>query len=190
MEILSGSHRIKTHTELTEERNEQFFIQKYKESQMSSERMYSIQQTVAAQQQYQRERLEKLKREQEQQELQEGVNKSHHHHILHREKKPKQTLSDFDQPLFVNNAVHNTEIILQRNIIKAKRNPHFWLNRVIVPSIVALILLLIYLDSPRDRQGIRNRQSLIMLTVTFFTIGTNQLIGDCKRTLFIIYYFR
>ncbi|KJE91213.1 hypothetical protein, variant [Capsaspora owczarzaki ATCC 30864] len=83
-------------------------------------------------------------------------------------------------PLFQNSAQHNMKVLLQRSGVRLRRDSNFYVNRLIVPTIVALILLLLYLDSPYDMSGIRNRQSIIMLTVTFFLIGTNSLISLCK----------
>ncbi|KJE96302.1 hypothetical protein CAOG_06644 [Capsaspora owczarzaki ATCC 30864] len=82
-----------------------------------------------------------------------------------------------EQDLFVNNALFNFRVLLQRNFKKASGDPAFFRSRVIMPSIIAILFLLVYRDSPHNQSGIRNRQALISLTVTMFSIGANQLLG-------------
>jgi hypothetical protein len=44
---------------------------------------------------------------------------------------------------------------------------------------IAILLMSCYWDSPHNQQGIRNRQSLIQLTIMFFSMSFNGLIAGC-----------
>eukprot|EP00127_Corallochytrium_limacisporum_P007189 Clim_evm62s243 gene=Clim_evmTU62s243 len=58
----------------------------------------------------------------------------------------------------------------------ASRDKTFVLKRVGQWIFIALVLLSVYADSGTDEQGVRNKQSLIFLSVLFFAIGSNGLI--------------
>jgi hypothetical protein len=46
-------------------------------------------------------------------------------------------------------------------------------------QMIAILLMSCYWDSPHNQQGIRNRQSLIQLTIMFFSMSFNGLIAGC-----------
>lgn len=86
-----------------------------------------------------------------------------------------------EEEKFLNGVLYNIQVIWARSLVKCLRDPAFLRSRVIMPVVVALIFMLVYLQSPYNSQGVRNRESLIQLTVMFFTIGANQMIGTCAR---------
>ena len=83
-----------------------------------------------------------------------------------------------EEDLFVNDWWHNLKILVQRTHKVNARDPKFLVKRAIGTIILGLAFLSVYWDSSKDEQGVRNRQSLLMLSMIFFIFGANEFIGQ------------
>eukprot|EP00123_Amoebidium_parasiticum_P017415 comp23843_c0_seq1/m.41637 comp23843_c0_seq1/g.41637 ORF comp23843_c0_seq1/g.41637 comp23843_c0_seq1/m.41637 type:complete len:691 (-) comp23843_c0_seq1:229-2301(-) len=87
---------------------------------------------------------------------------------------------------YANSFGYNTAVLIARQARKAARDPGFFFKRVVTVLVTSLIFMTVYVNSGVDQQDVRNRQSLIMLTVTFFSIGANSLVAPfVEERLFV-----
>eukprot|EP00128_Syssomonas_multiformis_P017444 Colp12_sorted_trinity150504_noHs@22953 len=72
------------------------------------------------------------------------------------------------------------------NISQSRRNPDFLRHRLLQYFFIALVFLSVFHTASYDMQGIRIRQSLMMLSVIFFVMGANSFIGGIfEQRLFV-----
>eukprot|EP00124_Ichthyophonus_hoferi_P000454 Ihof_evm6s17 gene=Ihof_evmTU6s17 len=74
---------------------------------------------------------------------------------------------------FANSFWHSLGVLITRQVRKSARDPGFFFKRVFTVLTTSLIFMSVYVNIGTDNRDIRNRQALIMLTCTFFTIGSN-----------------
>eukprot|EP01135_Chromosphaera_perkinsii_P000930 Nk52_evm28s153 gene=Nk52_evmTU28s153 len=82
-----------------------------------------------------------------------------------------------EEDLFVNNQWHNLKVLVARTHKANARDPKFLVKRIITTAILGVAFLSVYWDSSKDEQGVRNRQSLLMLSMILFIFGANEFIG-------------
>eukprot|EP01134_Creolimax_fragrantissima_P004255 CFRG4255T1 len=97
--------------------------------------------------------------------------------VHHRSEGSKRKDIAPDTSLYANSFYYNTIVLLQRNWDSAKRDKSFFFKRVISIVITSIIFMLAYLSPGYDEESIRAKQSVLMLTLTFFIFSFNSLVG-------------
>eukprot|EP00128_Syssomonas_multiformis_P017443 Colp12_sorted_trinity150504_noHs@12633 len=91
-----------------------------------------------------------------------------------------------EEQSFINSIGYNLKVLMSRNISQSRRNPDFLRHRLLQYFFIALVFLSVFHTASYDMQGIRIRQSLMMLSVIFFVMGANSFIGGIfEQRLFV-----
>ncbi|KNC76343.1 hypothetical protein SARC_11150 [Sphaeroforma arctica JP610] len=96
--------------------------------------------------------------------------------IKHRDEVTRSELSR-DVDLYANGFYYNTAVLTQRAWDSAKRDKSFFFKRVIGAIMVGIIFMLAYLSPGYDQAAIRAKQSVLMLSLTYFIFSFNAIVG-------------